>query len=137
MSLKVPRSDRGNGPGGSIGKIPLGTSAMITSAIVHEPSQHSVSNMTFFVDKGWPTLDIPSWSSHLEYTWPSIGKPKLGKLEFRMLVGLEVRCQKSLPCAVAVLFEVSGGPSASSPYERRSAYLIVGWNLRVDRYKSE
>ena len=50
-SLKDPRSDRGNGPGGSIGKTPLGTSAMVTSAIVHESDQHSVSNMTFSVDR--------------------------------------------------------------------------------------
>lgn len=47
MSPKDPTSDRGNGPGGSNGKIPLETSAMVTSAIVHESGQRFVSNMTF------------------------------------------------------------------------------------------
>ena len=92
--------------------------------LVSIPSAKRPSQLT----ERWPTPDIPSWNSHFDYTWPIIGKPKLGKLEFRMLVGHEVSFQKTLPCLVAVLFKLIGGSSASGPYERRSAYLVVGWS---------
>lgn len=35
-SPKRPRSERGNGPGGSLGKIPVGMSARLAIAIVHD-----------------------------------------------------------------------------------------------------
>lgn len=44
-SVKRPRSDRGNGPGGSVGRIPLGTFAMLAIAIVHDSGQHLVNGM--------------------------------------------------------------------------------------------
>lgn len=48
-SPKRPRSDRGNGPGGSLGNIPLGMSARLAIAIVHDSSQRIVSHMTLFL----------------------------------------------------------------------------------------
>ena len=47
-STKLPRSDRGNGPGGSVGRIPFGMSARLAIAIVHESSQRIVSEEFIF-----------------------------------------------------------------------------------------
>ena len=42
-SSKRAESERGNGPGGSLGKIPLGMSAMLAMTIVHVSEQRMVS----------------------------------------------------------------------------------------------
>ena len=45
-SEKCARSERGNGSGGSEGRIPLGMSAMLTIATVHVSGQWIVSDVT-------------------------------------------------------------------------------------------
>ena len=65
-SVKRPRSDRGNGPGGSKGRIPLGISAMLAIAIVHEPSQRIVSDMSL------SSNELLNHSRRIALEWPFV-----------------------------------------------------------------
>ena len=57
-STKRPRSDRGNGPGGSVGKIPFGMSARLASATVHDSDQSLVSDMALSSSRTFDSLII-------------------------------------------------------------------------------